>query len=116
MAEIINFQHRLPLASVWGDGTKSFLVLISFPLRNQNKTCGGMRLNVPVNAFGAIFHPKYFGKYGRGVSRYSFLSDQFSEFYTIIIPNNLRESTFVLDGLLNNETDLNPQQHFTDEP
>jgi TnpA family transposase len=101
MAEIINFQHRLPLASVWGDGTKS--------------TSDGIRLNVPVNAFGATFHPKYFGKYGRGVTRYSFLSDQFAEFYTIIIPNNLRESTFVLDGLLNNETDLNPQQHFTDE-
>ena len=75
-----------------------------------------MRLNVPVNAFGATFHPKYFGKYGRGVTCYSFLSDQLSEFYIIIIPNNLRESTFVLDGLLNNETDLNPQQHFTDEP
>ena len=101
MAEIINFQHRLPLASVWGDGTKS--------------TSDGIRLNVPVNAFGATFHPKYFGKYGRGVTRYSFLSDQFSEFYIIIIPNNLRESTFVLDGLLNNETELNPQQHFTDE-
>ena len=43
------------------------------------------------------------------------MSDQLAEFYTIIIPNNLRESTFVLDGLLNNETDLNPQQHFTDE-
>ena len=43
------------------------------------------------------------------------ISDQLSEFYLIIIPNNLRESTFVLDGLLNNETDLNPQQHFTDE-
>lgn len=81
MAEIINFQHRLPLASVWGDGTKS--------------TSDGMRLNVPVNAFGATFHPKYFGKYGRGVTRYSFLSDQFAEFYTIIIPSNLRESRIV---------------------
>jgi len=62
------------------------------------------------------FHPKYFRKYKRGVTRYSFLSDQFTEFYTIIIPNNLRESTYVLDGLLNNETDLVPQQHFTDDP
>jgi TnpA family transposase len=101
MVEIINFQHRLPMASVWGDGTKS--------------TSDGMRLSVPVNAFGATFHPKYFRKYKRGVTRYSFLSDQFTEFYTIIIPNNLRESTYVLDGLLNNETDLVPQQHFTDE-
>lgn len=101
IAEIINFQHRLPMAAVWGDGTKS--------------TSDGMRFNVPVNAFGASFHPKYFGKYGRGVTRYSFLSDQLTEFYIIIIPSNLREATYVLDGLLNNETDLNPQQHFTDE-
>jgi len=101
ISEIINFQHRLPLASLWGDGTKS--------------TSDGMRFNVPVNAFGAEFHPKYFGKYGRGITRYSFLSDQFTEFDTIIIPSTLREAPYVLDGLLHNETDLDPQQHFTDE-
>lgn len=27
----------------------------------------------------------------------------------------MREAAYVLDGLLNNETDLNPQEHFTDE-
>jgi TnpA family transposase len=101
ITEIINFHHRMPLAGVWGDGTKS--------------TSDGMRFNVPVNAFGAEFHPKYFGKYGRGVTRYSFLSDQFTEFDTLIIPATLREAPYVLDGLLNNETDLSPQQHFTDE-
>ncbi|MFQ6116107.1 MAG: Tn3 family transposase [bacterium] len=100
MAEIINFQHRLPLASVWGDGTRS--------------SSDGMRISVPVNIFGAEFHPKYFGQYGRGVTLYSFLSDQFTEYYLKIILCNLREAAFVLDGLLNNETDLNPQEHFTD--
>jgi len=54
IAEIINFQHRLPIASIWGDGTKS--------------TSDGMRISVPVNIFGADFHPKYFGQYERQTS------------------------------------------------
>lgn len=35
------------------------------------------------------------------------LSDQFSSYYSKIINTNSRDATHVLDGLLNNDTDLN---------
>ena len=42
---------------------------------------------------------KYFGA-GRGITYYSFTSDQFTGFHAIVIPGTLRDSLFILEGLL----------------
>ena len=51
---------------------------------------------------------------GKGTIIYRFTSDQFSSYYLKIINTNSRDATHVLDGLLNNDTDLNIEEHYTD--
>ncbi len=43
-----------------------------------------------------------------------FVSDQYSGFHGIVIPGTLRDSIFVLEGLLEQETGLNPTEIMTD--
>jgi TnpA family transposase len=48
------------------------------------------------------------------ISIYTHISDQYSVFSTIVISCALREATYVLDGLLSNNTNINPEFHCTD--
>ncbi len=45
---------------------------------------------------------------------YNFLSDQYSGFHGIVIPGTLRDSMFVLEGLLEQQTGLRPTEIMTD--
>ena len=56
---------------------------------------------------------KYLGP-SRGITWYNFLSDQFSGFHGIVVPGTLRDSIFVLEGLLERQTGLNPVEIMTD--
>ena len=56
---------------------------------------------------------KYFGS-GQGITWYNFISDQFSGFHDIVVPGTLRDSIFVLEGLLEQQTSLNPTEIMTD--
>jgi len=58
-------------------------------------------------------NPKYFGV-GRGVTYYNFSSDQFTGFHGIVIPGTLRDSLFILDGLLEQQTSLRPVELMAD--
>lgn len=98
--ELINFHHKHPLSYLWGDGTVSM--------------SDGQRFGMPVDSIMAEFHPRYFAHFGRGVTVYTHQSDQYSQFYTQLIHCSPREAAYVLDGLLDHETDLNPYEHFTD--
>ncbi|MGT6272208.1 Tn3 family transposase, partial [Escherichia coli] len=49
-----------------------------------------------------------------GITWYNFVSDQYSGFHGIVIPGTLRDSIFVLEGLLEQETGLNPTEIMTD--
>ena len=51
---------------------------------------------------------------GRGVTYYNFPSDQFTGFHGIVIPGTLRDSLYLLEGLLEQETSLNPVEIMTD--
>lgn len=51
---------------------------------------------------------------GRGITYYNFTSDQFSGFHGIVIPGTLRDSLFLLDGLLEQITCLQPKEIMTD--
>jgi TnpA family transposase len=57
--------------------------------------------------------PRYFG-YGRGVTFYTWTSDQFSQYGTKVIPATVRDATYVLDEILDNETELPIVEHTTD--
>lgn len=85
---VVNHQHRLPLASMWGGGTLS--------------SSDGQRFPVSVKSTTGSSIPRYFG-FGRGLTFYTWTSDQFSQFGTKVISSTVRDATYVLDGLLDNE-------------
>jgi TnpA family transposase len=85
------------LAKKWGGG--------------EVASADGMRLVTPVRTINAGPNRKYFPK---GITWYNFLSDQFSGFHGIVVPGTLRDSIFVLEGLLEQQTGLNPTEIMTD--
>ena len=56
---------------------------------------------------------KYFNA-DRGVTYYNFTSDQFTGFHAIVIPGTLRDSMYILDGLLEHQTQLRPIEVMAD--
>lgn len=98
-SELVNYQNRQPLARLWGGGTLS--------------SSDGQRFPVPVKTRNAVALPKYFG-YGRGLTYYTWTSDQYSQFGTKVIPTTIRDATYVLDEILDNETELTILEHTTD--
>ena len=99
IASVVNFHHGLSLSEYWGGGTLS--------------SSDGQRFPVDVKAKNARSIPRYFG-YGKGVTFYSWTSDQFSQFGTKVIPSTVRDATYVLDGILGNETELPISEHAVD--
>ncbi len=73
----------------------------------------GIRFVVPVRTVNSGPNPKYFGV-ERGVTYYNFTSDQFTGFHGIAVPGTVRDSLYVLDGLLENQTCLQPTEIMTD--
>jgi TnpA family transposase len=45
---------------------------------------------------------------------YTHISDQYSPFHTKVVNVGVRDSTYVLDGLLHHESDLRIAEHYTD--
>lgn len=97
--ELVNYHHQLPLAKSWGGGTLS--------------SSDGQRFPVTVKNTQSVALPKYFG-YGKGVTFYTWLSDQFSQYGIKVIPSTCRDSTYVFDGVKDNETELEILEHTTD--
>ena len=65
----------------------------------------GLRFVVPIRTLNAGPNRKYYGAH-RGVTYYNFSSDQFTGFHGIVIPGTLRDSMYILDGLLEHQTHL----------
>ena len=82
---LVNGQTQLSLAQAWGGG--------------EVASADGMRFVVPVRAIHAGWNRKYYGSQ-RGVTYYNFTGDQFTGFHGIVIPGTLRDSLFILSGLL----------------
>lgn len=99
MTALVNYQHHLPLAQTWGSGMLS--------------SSDGQRFPVGVKTTTAAALPRYFG-FGRGVTFYTWTSDQFSQFGSKVITSTVRDATYVLDGILDNETELDIIEHTTD--
>lgn len=98
-AKLVDYHSRLPLARAWGGG--------------EVASADGLRFVVPVRTSNAAPNSKYFGV-GRGVTYYNFTSDQFTGFHGIVIPGTLRDSLYILDGLLEQQTSLRPTELMAD--
>ena len=96
LAERVNAQFRQPFAENWGDGTTS-------SSDGQRFKAGGK-----AESTGHI-HPKYGGEPGRMF--YTHISDQYAPFSAKVVNVGVRDSTYVLDGLLYHESDLRIEEH-----
>lgn len=98
-ARLVNAQSLISIARSWGGG--------------EVASADGLRFVVPVRTVNAGANSKYFGQ-GRGITYYNFTSDQFTGFHGLVIPGTLRDSLFVLVGLLEQQTSLRPKELMTD--
>ena len=98
-AKLVNEQTCIPLAQYWGGG--------------EVASANGLRFVVPIRTLNAGPNSKYF-PVGRGITYYNFTSDQFTGFHGIVIPGTLRDSLYILEGLLENQTELNPLEIMAD--
>ncbi len=96
---IVNMQYHQWLSKFWGDGTLS-------------SSDGQRLLTVGKNRLGAHI-PHFFGLL-RGLTFYTWTSNQFSQFGTKPIRPTMRDSTYVLDEILGNESELPLLNHTVD--
>jgi TnpA family transposase len=99
LAELVNAQGRQPLAEQWGDGTTSSSDGQRFKVGGRAESTGHI-------------NPKYGAEPGRMF--YTHVSDQYAPFSSKVINVGIRDSTYVLDGLLYHESDLRIEEHYTD--
>jgi len=99
MAELVNAQFRQPFAANWGDGTTSSSDGQSFKTGSKAESTGHI-------------NPKYGSSPGR--TFYTHISDQYAPFSAKVVNVGVRDSTYVLDGLLYHESDLRIEEHYTD--
>ncbi|MBI4804164.1 MAG: Tn3 family transposase [Desulfovibrio sp.] len=99
LAELVNAQHQQSLAIVWGAGNTSSSDGQRYRAGGRGEPAGQMNL-----------------KYGTdpSVMLYTHISDRYAPFHSRVINANIREATFVLDGLLYHESDLRIEEHYTD--
>ena len=99
LAELVNAQFRHPFAGHWGDGTTSSSDGQNFRTSSKAESTGHI-------------NPKYGSSPGR--TFYTHISDQYAPFHNKVVNVGVRDSTYVLDGLLYHESDLRIEEHYTD--
>ncbi len=96
---LVDAHSRLPLAKAWGQGHVA--------------SADGLRFVVPGRTAHAAPNPRYFGR-RRGITYYNFVSDQYSGFHAVVVSGTIRDSLFVLDGLLEQGSCLEPKELMVD--
>jgi TnpA family transposase len=99
LAELVNYQHRLPFASHWGTGKTSSSDGQNYKVGGRGGQTGQVNL-----------------RYGSdpGINFYTHISDQYAPFHIKAITSTIRDATHVLDGLLYHESELCIEEHYTD--
>ncbi len=97
-AVLVDYQATLPIVGHWGGG--------------ELASADGLRFATPLRVLNSGPNPKYFA--ARGIILYNYLSDQYSGFNHIVIPGTRRDSLYLLDGILDQPTSLNPTEIATD--
>jgi len=96
---LVNYHHGLDISQMWGLGTLSSSDGQRFPVTGKHRKARTLR--------------RYFG-YRRGITFYTWTSDQFSQYGGKAIASTVRDATCVLDEILANETELPILEHTTD--
>ena len=96
---LVNFHYHQWLSQSWGGGTLS--------------SSDGQRFPVAVKNRQAVSLPRYFG-YGKGLTFYTWTSDQHSQYGDKVTPSTMKDAPYLLDAILDNETELNILEHTTD--
>jgi TnpA family transposase len=96
LAERVNTQFRQPFAGHWADGTTS-------SSDGQRFKAGGK-----AESTGHI-NPNYRAELGKLL--YTHISGQSAPFSSKVVNVGVRDSTYVLDGLLHHESDLRIEEH-----
>nr|QJS06022.1 tn3 transposase [Cryobacterium sp.] len=99
LATIVNAQHQHPFAAHFGDGTTSSSDGQRFRAGNSAEATGHI-------------NPKYGSTPGRLI--YTHVSDQYAPFHSQLVNVGVRDATYVIDGLLHHESDLDIREHYTD--
>jgi TnpA family transposase len=99
LAELVNAQSRHSFAEHWGDSSTSSSDGQNFRTSSKAESTGHI-------------NPKYGSSPGK--TFYTHISDQYAPFHTKVVNVGIRDSTYVLDGLLNHESDLRIEEHYTD--
>lgn len=99
-AELVNRHSQLAFSHVHGDGSLS--------------SSDGQRFIITASSLLSSFYPRYCGYYEKMIGVYTHTSDQFSVYNTHAISCSLRESLYVVDGFLDNNTILKIKEHTTD--
>ena len=96
---LVNYHYHLPLSQRWGSSILSYSDGQRFPV--SGKTRHARPFPPPLG-------------YGLGITFYRWTSDQLSQYGTKVVPVTVRDSTYVLDEICNNETELPIREHTTD--
>ncbi|EHM3140222.1 Tn3 family transposase [Enterococcus faecalis] len=97
--KIIHAHRKLATSKIWGDGHMA--------------SADGIRYVTPQRFLYSRSNPKYFGR-GRGITFYNFVSDQYIGFHGMVVSGTLRDSLYLLEGFLNQPSELAPNQIMTD--
>lgn len=96
---LVQAQKNSVLAQMWGGGYVA--------------SVDGIRFVVPVKSVNTGPNPRYFGQ-GRGVTYLNYTSDQFTGLGGLVIPGTIRDSVYVLEALLEQESGLQPTEIISD--
>jgi TnpA family transposase len=96
---LVQAQRDIPLAQVWGGGYVA--------------SVDGLRFVVPVRSVNTGPNPRYF-RQGRGVTYLNYTSDQFTGRGGLVIPGTIRDSVYLLEALLEQESGLTPTEIMSD--
>jgi len=98
-AVLVEYISKLILAKAWGGSDVA--------------SADGIRFVVPPKTIYAGANPRYFG-IGRGITSYDLISDQFSELNRLVITGTIRDSLYLLELVLGQETTIKPREIMTD--
>lgn len=96
---LVDFHRNLPLTKKVGSGDIG--------------SADGLRFVSAVKTINSLPNKKYYGNQ-RGMTYYNFLTDQFTGFHGIVVPGTLRDSLFLLDGILEHQTSVEIKEVMTD--
>lgn len=99
LARIIDAQHRLPIATLWGGGTTSSSDGQFFRSGKRGTVAGEVNARYGVDP---------------GFSFYTHVSDQHGPYHIQVISAATHEAPYVLDGLLHHGTSLKIDTHYVD--